>query len=979
MKPIQQKTNSNLISRWLGRSSFSSSGAAPLQLMALEDRVLYSAGPVPVEVISAGAELLSQGELQDVSATDLGIAPVEVDGISTIDDLIEQIDAVHFPDSISDIQPLEGIVGSNGFGMINDLVDGISESQSINNEAQATAISLDSAIVEIPLDERVAAANSNFATQLPDFLSSQTTFQSPENREFVANLEGTPVGEVFFRIVGGDDATLFTFISGTDEGLLNFITPPDFDNPGDSDGDGLYSVVIRVENEQGVGTDREFTIQVTDVVNAPQDLPADFSSQQFEFESPENRRFAVDLQSFDPEGATTFYTIVGGADQDLFEITPITGIIEFLSTPDFENPSDFNGDNIYELDIIVEDGSGFGSLRSFTIEVTDVIDANQNQPAFFTTVGSEFTAPENSTFVVDLESDDPEGLAVTYSIVGGDDAAEFGITNFGAINFLTPQDFENPGDFDGDGFYSVTVRVEDPSGLGEERDLLIELTDANEVAVLSSTDFVTFENQSTTHTINAIAGDGSNFEFTVDEDALDEGAFTFISIGNNFQFVIDPLPDFENSSDANGDGIYEFILTATSDTGFTTTETIRVAVMDMFEMATLPVTDFSQEENVFETHQLNASAADGSTFTYQLLDGNDSDLISLDENTGVFSLNAIPDFENEADADSNNVYTFSVLASTDTGFSVQRDINLVVTDVDQQAVTLDDSVTLTSIDGITRIPIESLTINDMFFDLNLDEFELQIVDRPLRGSVTVSGGFVEFTPSVNFGVLDTDAFSYQLVSADGTIRSDVATVDVDSLDLPPNSFEEENDEENDRDSDDGFDGTGMNLTTLEDDDESDIGRIGRVQAVPAAIEFGEDKQQAVIEALDSQFEDAKAGLLLDYESNVYSYFGRTQFLDLSNQELSAVSSVEAIQDITNFNNQLMLSQFVVGADAQDTSSSLDLSNLDLGVFRPFSIGVGAITVAIASLVTLTTSSQIPRVLDFGQMLDEESIEEIVSS
>ena len=91
----------------------------------------------------------------------------------------------------------------------------------------------------------------------------------------------------------------------------------------------------------------------------------------------------------------------------MFEITPITGIIEFLSTPDFENPSDFNGDNIYELDIIVEDGSGFGSLRSFTIEVTDVIDANQNQPAFFTTVGSEFTAPENSTFVVDLESDDP--------------------------------------------------------------------------------------------------------------------------------------------------------------------------------------------------------------------------------------------------------------------------------------------------------------------------------------------------------------------------------------------------------------------------------------------------------------------------------------------------------------------------------------------------------------------------------------------
>ena len=41
-----------------------------MQLVALEERVLYSAGPVPAEVMDA--DLVSQGDLQGVDASDLG-------------------------------------------------------------------------------------------------------------------------------------------------------------------------------------------------------------------------------------------------------------------------------------------------------------------------------------------------------------------------------------------------------------------------------------------------------------------------------------------------------------------------------------------------------------------------------------------------------------------------------------------------------------------------------------------------------------------------------------------------------------------------------------------------------------------------------------------------------------------------------------------------------------------------------------------
>ncbi|MEZ4622400.1 MAG: cadherin repeat domain-containing protein [Caldilineaceae bacterium] len=58
---------------------------------------------------------------------------------------------------------------------------------------------------------------------------------------------------------------------------------------------------------------------------------------------------------------------------------------------------------------------------------------------------------------------------ITYSIVGGADAALFTIDeNTGKLSFLVAPDFENPGDDNTDNIYEVTVRAGNSAGIADQ-------------------------------------------------------------------------------------------------------------------------------------------------------------------------------------------------------------------------------------------------------------------------------------------------------------------------------------------------------------------------------------------------------------------------------------------------------------------------------------------------------------------------------
>ncbi len=73
-------------------------------------------------------------------------------------------------------------------------------------------------------------------------------------------------------------------------------------------------------------------------------------------------------------GQTLSYAITGGADASAFTIDSTTGVLTFVSAPDFETPTDTNTDNDYEVEVTVSDdySPSATDTQAITVSVTDV-------------------------------------------------------------------------------------------------------------------------------------------------------------------------------------------------------------------------------------------------------------------------------------------------------------------------------------------------------------------------------------------------------------------------------------------------------------------------------------------------------------------------------------------------------------------------------------------------------------------------------
>jgi large repetitive protein len=85
--------------------------------------------------------------------------------------------------------------------------------------------------------------------------------------------------------------------------------------------------------------------------------------------------FLVNIEASDnedSEGNGLKYRIVGGADSSRFQVDSLSGELRWKNfTPDFENPEDADGDNIYLVDVQVRDLDGFSSVQTIAVTVTD--------------------------------------------------------------------------------------------------------------------------------------------------------------------------------------------------------------------------------------------------------------------------------------------------------------------------------------------------------------------------------------------------------------------------------------------------------------------------------------------------------------------------------------------------------------------------------------------------------------------------------
>ena len=157
-------------------------------------------------------------------------------------------------------------------------------------------------------------------------------------------------GKISYSLVEGrgDEANeLFELVNGS----LFTRLPFDFETQ------PIYSIRARAAAENGSITERSFNVRVLDVFeNRPPEITSRGGGEEAELEVMENQEIAERVEAKDPDPQSLVFLISGGADAALFKVSSATGLVSFLSPPDFENPTDENADNIYEVIILVSDG-----------------------------------------------------------------------------------------------------------------------------------------------------------------------------------------------------------------------------------------------------------------------------------------------------------------------------------------------------------------------------------------------------------------------------------------------------------------------------------------------------------------------------------------------------------------------------------------------------------------------------------------------
>jgi hypothetical protein len=524
------------------------------------------------------------------------------------------------------------------------------------------------------------------------------------------NSEGAGNG-LNYTITGGADSSRFSIATVTGQLFLN--NSLDFENPIDDNGDNNYEVEVTVTDRNGAFDTQQITVSVQDV-NEPPVITSDGGGPTALVDVDENTTFVTDVESEDDfysegDGYGLSYSLTGGTDAALFDIDPSTGELTFIDAPDFENPTDGNGDNDYEVEVTVTDSGNLTDSQGIIVTVTNVI---ENADPDITSDGGGATAAvsvdENTTFVTDVNATDDldsEGEGLTYTITGGADANEFIIdSTTGGLNFEAPPDFETPFDDDSNNDYEVQVTVTDSNGGTDTQDITVTVEDVNENAdpIITSNGggntatVLVAENTVEVTDVNAVddlddEGEGLTYEITGGADA---GLFQINPQTGELTFVT--APDFENPGDADGDNVYEVQVTVTDSNDGTDTQNLFVNVVDLEENADPIITSDDGgdtatvlvAENTVEVTDVNAVDlidAEGEGLTYEITGGADAGLFQITTQTGLLSLITAPDFENPGDGNLDNDYEVEVTVTDSGGLTDTQAITVTVVDVEENA------------------------------------------------------------------------------------------------------------------------------------------------------------------------------------------------------------------------------------------------------------------------------------------------------
>ena len=579
-----------------------------------------------------------------------------------------------------------------------------------------------------------------------------------------------PSGAITYSLAGASEAVLEV----SDTGVLSFTDDA-------SAASSPYIVTLTAtsdSDDNGNTAELELTITVI-----PDNPPA-FTTAADTFLPNENTTAVGTIVVADPDttpftSTTATLRVVedsaDGVDWALFNLTGTA--LSFVEAPNFEQPEDADGNDIYVIEIEASTTTGSASALTTRLVLNVRVVNVEEAPQFVAppsdssvTLETEVEVAEENPFVAlyAIEEDRVDTLAsITISVNPVDSAGDPVFTvsrvdsptpvravspTIEAARFIYAQvRFAKAPAFNASdpsaNEYSVTLQTRSASGRTAELPLTVTVIE-DAAPVVTMTSFTLAENTDTLPLV-ATEADGDDVSF----DGLggaDQDLFTLADDGasaSTATLTFNSAPDFENAGDADGDNVYRVSVQASSITDSKepqrVTATLTITVTDADDPPTFTTAADALmiiEGETALTAMLEVIDQDGDSVALTLTGGADQARLRL---TGTaLSFAAAPDFEAPADADADNIYEVEITASsTATGgteLSAVRTFNIAVTDVDDNAPELTSATTYQVQSGETAVATLEATDADAG-DTETIEFSLSGGADQSQFTLTLAG------------------------------------------------------------------------------------------------------------------------------------------------------------------------------------------------------------------------------------------------
>ncbi len=467
----------------------------------------------------------------------------------------------------------------------------------------------------------------------------------------------------------------------TTTGVLTFDSPPDYEDPNNTDHKYLVTVVASDSNDNS--SELDVTINITPI-NDPPVITYDGNTGDQTIEYDENDTAAVATFVATDQDSSTITWTKDGDDKALFSLSN-AGVLSFVASPDFEDPRDQGTNNAYEITIEASDGTN-DAVMEVTVEVQDV----DEDPVVTGDTGPSVVEGSTNT-ITTYTAVDPEGRNLTWQDPTGDDGSLFEITSAGKLSFKAAPDFETPGSNAGTNVYQVKVNASDGTNTGS-LEITVTVVNSNEAITREGT-WTTTKNypensNATVATYSARDPEGGDIDWDLNGDDDDK-----LDISDAGVVTFNTIPDFESSADHNTDGVYEITVVASDGTN-KETQDVRITITNVNEDPVLTVVEevtFAEGGTgtvvTFEVTDPDANT----TITWSLSGDDAGDFNAITKPTnepfkGQLTFKNTPDRENATDADTNNEYEITVKATDEGSLYDEMNVTVVVSDEDETPI-----------------------------------------------------------------------------------------------------------------------------------------------------------------------------------------------------------------------------------------------------------------------------------------------------